>query len=335
MSDDDKTIDIAATAASFAKDMLGPQPAGATAAEPESEPEAAPAPEKPPEPEKTSIQGVPDKAPPATPEPRKPPSSWAKEHHERWGKLDADTQAYIDLRERQMADGVKAVSGDVSFGRAMREATEPFKDLIAQQGVDAPRAVQFLLNAHAMLTRAAGPEAKREVLARLAKSYGIDLGAGDKTDLYAESADPQYRALQERLNGIEGALTAREQAAKQEAGSRMSKEVDAFAADPAHPYFDEVTNDMVPFIKDGMSLKDAYDRAVWANPVTRTKEQAKSAEAVEKKLRENARLDALPKKNASSANVRSRDTQTAPTEPAGTMEDTMRKTLREIKSRTH
>jgi hypothetical protein len=73
---------------------------------------------------------------------------------------------------------------------------------------------------------------------------------------------------------------------------------------------------------------------VWANPVTRAKELARVQTETETKFKENARLTALPKKQAAGVNVRSRDSQRAPTDTAeGTMEDTLRSTLKSIKDR--
>lgn len=54
--------------------------------------------------------------------------------------------------------------------------------------------------------------------------------------------------------------------------ARIEKEVEAFAADPAHPFFDELSDDIAAILKTGASLAEAYEKAVWANPVTRAKE---------------------------------------------------------------
>jgi hypothetical protein len=52
------------------------------------------------------------------------------------------------------------------------------------------------------------------------------------------------------------------------------KEIDAFAADPAHPYFDELANDITKLFEAGLAkdLPEAYEKAVYANPTTRQKE---------------------------------------------------------------
>jgi hypothetical protein len=132
-------------------------------------------------------------------------------------------------------------------------------------------------------------------------------------------------------------LTAREQADYHAAQTRVTQEVEAFAMDAkAHPYFNEVADDITVLLKGGVatSLQDAYDRAVRMNPVTYAKEVAVAQQAEVAKQQENARLNALKAKTAASSNVRSRETKRTPTEPVGTIEDTIRETVRQQRART-
>jgi hypothetical protein len=80
-------------------------------------------------------------------------------------------------------------------------------------------------------------------------------------------------------------------------------------------------------------LKDAYERAVYANPVTRQKEIARLQTEADTKLREKSKNEAEAARKAARTNVRSRDTRRTPTEPLGTMDETMKSTLSEIRSR--
>ena len=166
----------------------------------------------------------------------------------------------------------------------------------------------------------------------LAKNSGIELNGAAPTE--TAPVDPTVKALQERLDHIQGSLTAREQAEYATAQAAAKAEVDAFAGDTkAHPHFDAVADDIALYIKAGATLQDAYDKAVWANPVTRQKELAASQTAFAEKQKEIARLEGLPKKKAAGVNVRGRETQRAPTDPLGSFEDTLRSTLTEIKGR--
>jgi valyl-tRNA synthetase len=258
------------------------------------------------------------------------PKSWGKDTHEIWTQLPPAAQEQIERREKQMLEGLEQYKGDAGMGRQMREITTPYKALLASQGVDEGKAVSVLLNAHYKLSTLPA-ESRAQYFASLAQTYGIDLGALPARAQAQEA--PEVRAMRERLEKLEGSMTQKEHVAYEQAKQRTSAEVNTFAA--ANPYFDEVADDIVAYINAGLGLKEAYDRAVWANPVTRTKESARLQQESEKQLREKAKREAEAAKKASGANVRSRDTRRAPTEPLGKMDDTLKDTLTTIRSRAH
>lgn len=261
-----------------------------------------------------------------------PPQSWKKDMHENWGKLDQSTQEYIELREKQMVDGLEKDRSDANLGRVMRDTMSPYKAMLQAQGVDEPRAVQALLNAHYKLTNG-DPATKAGFFKQLARDYGIDLGQ-IQSSANGTQTDPVLQALQTELHGIKQTISSSQEKSLQESKARVLKDVEAFASDPAHLYFDEVANEITSFIQSGSDLKDAYEKAVWANPITRQKEMSRMQTEQETKIREQAKLEAETAKKAASVNVKNRDTRRTPTEPKGSMEDTMQETLRTIKTRT-
>lgn len=272
------------------------------------------------------------KAEPEAPQARAAPKSWAKEKHEVWAKMPPEAQNYYLQREQQMHEGISQYKGDADFGKSLRDVFTPYNALLQAAGINEAQAVQHLLSAHAKLSTAPAIE-RAAYFADLAQQYGVDLGA--VTQQAAYPVDPHIKSLQEQLNVLQGNISARDHATHQESVKTAEKEVETFAADKAHPYFDEVLDDISINIRAGANLTDAYDKAIWANPMTRAKEISRLQTEQEKKIRENLRLDGLKARNASSATVRSRDTNAAPTEPLGTMEDTMRSTLAAINSRAH
>ncbi|OGT54250.1 MAG: hypothetical protein A3E01_00235 [Gammaproteobacteria bacterium RIFCSPHIGHO2_12_FULL_63_22] len=266
---------------------------------------------------------------------RAAPQSWKKEMHEKFATLPADVQEYIEQREGQMRDGLEKDRGDANLGRTMRDIMTPYRPMLQAQGVDEPRAVQFLLNAHYKLSNG-DAAAKAAYFGTLAQQYGVDLSTVQPDG--QQQVDPAIKALQDELNGVKAHLTAGQQAAFNEAKTRVSRDVEAFAADASHTYFDEVSNEIIAFLHQGLDLKDAYDRAVWANPVTRAKETARLQEEAAQAARTKAEQEVSAAKAASSNTVRNRDTRRTPTEPKGSMKDmegSLRETLREIKARTH
>lgn len=268
---------------------------------------------------------------------RPAPKSWAKETHEIWGKLPPQAQDIFEQREKQMLDGLQQYKEHNDFGRTMREVFTPYKAVLAAQGIDEVKASQALLNAHYRLSTMPA-EQKLGYLAQIAQTYGIQIPGLQQQQ---QPVDPRFQTLEQQVHKLTSALTEREQRQFDEARTRTTNEVTAFAeakddkGQPAHPYFDEVANDIIAQIQAGASLQDAYDKAVWANPVTRKKEIARLQKESEVNLKEKAKNEALEARRASSSNVRSRDTRKAPTEPLGKMDDTLKETLDAIRSRSH
>lgn len=260
-----------------------------------------------------------------------PPQSWAKDKHEHWSKMPREAQEYYLQREKQMLDGLEQYKEAATFGRPLKDVILPYMPMIQARGIDAPKAIAALLNAQHQLDT--NPEAG---LLQIAKSYGIDLGKlAQAAGAQPEQVDPRVAALEKELTGIKSTLTASQQQAYEAAKTKVSAEVSAFASDPAHQYFDEVSEDIVKLLQTGETLEKAYEKAVWANPVTRAKELARVQKEQSAKLREKSVAAAAAAKKAASSNVRSRDTRRAPTELVGTMEDTMKETLAQLKAKVH
>jgi hypothetical protein len=256
---------------------------------------------------------------------RSAPKSWSKEHHERWGKLDGDTQGYIELREKQFLDGLEQYKGDAGYAKQMREVITPYKELLQSQGVDEAQAISYLLNVHQALSTGT-PEQRAQLFAQL----GQDLGIGQQQQ---DPNDPMLD-LRKKVESLESDRQAQQQRFQQERRQKADLEISTFAADPAHAYFNDVAPDMVQLVKAGMSLKDAYETAVYRNPVTRQKEIDRLQTEAAAKSTEKAKTEAEAAKRATSTNVRGARTQAAPTEPKGSMEDTMHDTLKRIRARS-
>jgi hypothetical protein len=269
----------------------------------------------------------------AAPTLREVPKSWPKEMHEHWGKMDPKVMDYWDTREQQMLQGLNQYKGDAQYGKTLKDVIAPFEGVLQQYRLEPHQAVQSLMNAHVRLTQGT-PESRRAAYEELGRNLGIT--PSTQPGQQASPVDPQLQALQQQFQQMQQTLTTREQADYQAAQTRVTQEVDAFASDTkAHPYFTEVADDITALLKGGVatSLQDAYDRAVRMNPVTYAKEVAVAQQAEVAKQQENSRLNALKAKTAASTNVRGRESKRTPTEPLGTMEDTIKETLRQQRAR--
>lgn len=270
---------------------------------------------------------------------RQPPKAWAKEQHEHWAKLDPKVQEYIEHREKQMLEGLTQYSESAKFGNAVRDVMKPHIALIRQQNIEPAKAIDYLFNAHRQLSTGS-EEQKTAFLAEVAKTYGLDLGkaaalAGQRTE------EPAYvRELRERQERLERERQAELSERQSAESKRIEKQVTDFAeakdanGNPKHPYFDECAEDIVALVNAGHTLESAYEKAVYANPVTRAKEIARLRTEEEAAMRAKAKKEAEAARNASRTNVNSRDTRREPTAPKGKRwEDTLDQTMQEIKQR--
>jgi hypothetical protein len=278
----------------------------------------------------------PSDAPPAT---RAAPKAWAKEQHERWGKLDKDTQDYIEHREKQMLDGLSQYGERAKYGESIQKALQPYEPYIKANGIDAPRAVTALFEAHRQLAEGT-PEQKAAYLVKVAKNYSIDISKAAAHAGNGAEEPAHVKELRERTERLERDYSSRTEAEKKANSEKVAAEVTAFAdakddkGAPKHPYFDECHEDIVAYINAGHTLEKAYEKAVWANPVTRAKEAARQREADEAALRAKAKKEAEDARNGRKTNVNSKDTRRAATpSKTGKWEDSLPETLREIKER--
>ena len=272
---------------------------------------------------------------PATTEPTvsTAPKSWPKEMHEHWTKTPPQVQQYWQTREKQMLDGLEQYKQAANFGKVFHDVVSPYQEDFQRHGVDAQRGVQFLLEANRRLTTGT-PESRQQAYQELGRNLGLSTQAPAVGDPATQPpVDPRIQTIEQKLAQIEEAQLAKQREALEVAKAKSQQEVDAFASDPNNAFFDEVADDIVKFIKAGDTLPDAYQRAIWANPVTREKQMQARLQTEAEKAKERARLDALPKKTAKGVNVRSRDTARSQTDPVGSLDDTLKETLAKIKAR--
>lgn len=273
---------------------------------------------------------------------RAAPKAWAKEQHERWAKLDKETQEYIELREKQALDGITQYTERAKRGDEWEAAVKPYMHLIQAQGAKPHEAVSYLFEAHRRLS-SGSPEQRVAFLAEVAKTYGIDfnkVAAGAKG---AEQELPAVKELRERTERLENDRAKEREASTRAANERIANEVKTFAeakdekGNLKHPYFDECADDIVALIAAGHTLDSAYEKAIWANAVTRAKEQERVRKADADALQAKAKAEAEKARNASRPNVTTRDTTRRATPArAASWEDGMDETLKEIKARqTH
>lgn len=249
-------------------------------------------------------------------------------------------QQEVLKREEDMFKGIEGYKADATLGKNFSQVLAPYQQLFAQTRQDPAQLTSQLFAAHAQLSLGS-PEQKLATVRQIADMYGVQLAAAapDGEEPYA---DPQVKALQQQLAAVQSQMSAQAQqqariAAAEDARVRetLSREIDTFAADPANQYFNDVANDIAQLLQSGVAkdLKDAYERAIWLNPVTRAKELDRQTAEKTAKAQDEARKKAESAAAATAANVRTKAKHASGTAPGGSIDDTLKQTLATIQSR--
>ena len=166
----------------------------------------------------------------------------------------------------------------------MREAAEPImrtlepaRELLMREGGSVEGGVQKLIQISDWAARQ--PE---EFLVTFARQRGLNFPAlaaklGFQVVQAAPNGAPQPIAAQPPAipHEVSQRIAQLEQTLRGQQDAGIQSQIQAFVDDPAHPYVADVQNEMIAHIeaqkRAGMrpNLKEAYDRAVWANPATR------------------------------------------------------------------
>lgn len=300
-----------------------------------ADPKETPPAETPPVDERTPEQVAADEAAahPPTGDINQMPKSWKAGLATDYAALPESVKQEIHRREENFFKGLEARQPAVNFAVQMDEAIRPFASILQAQKATPQQAVNYLFSAYSVLTQGT-PAQRIQAIQHFMKESGTTFDALSQAENLAASEqafeDPAVKALRDELNGVKSQLTERDKAAQADLKARAEREFDDFIS--KNPDAAKVMDDMVPLLRAGLSLKDAYDKAIWANPVTRElklKAEADAKAAANKKA-EQEKADKA--KAASRATVRT-NSRGGPTAPLGTIDDTMSEVLANIKAR--
>lgn len=250
-------------------------------------------------------------AQPAAPTAAAPPNGWSAEAKAKWHELPAEIQAAVAKRETDIAKFTGKTDEERSFGREMQRVVAPYLAQIQAEGGTPAGAVQSLLNT-AYVLRNGSPEQKQQALIAVAQQFNIPIPNSDGSQTPDDVA-----ALKQELAAVRGELQQIRQGSSQADQARIQADIDAFAADPSHPHFEEVKAVMGALMTSGSArtLQEAYDQACYARPDIRTTLQAQQRAAEEQKRRseEKAKADAA---RAKAVSITGGPGSAAPTAPA-------------------
>ena len=254
------------------------------------------------------------------------PNTWKKEAQEAWIKADPTIRAEVSRREADFHKGIEQYKTAATYGQTMERAMQPFAATLQSLGLAPEKAISELMAADHKL-RYGSAEQKNAYFAQLAQSYGIDLANVQAPE--QQYIDPNVQALQNEVQQQRAWIQNQSLMGQQQAEATLNSEISAFAADPTHSHFESVKGHMAALLQAGQvpDLASAYEQAVYANPTTRALVIAEQQNAA----RAEASKKAQAAKAAASVNTRSRPSMPVSL-PIGTMDETIRATLRRLQS---
>jgi len=227
-----------------------------------------------------------------------PPQSWSADEKAIWSTLSDAAKAAVIRREREIDRALSERAPETQDVREFRQVAEAYRDQIAEIGA----APSMVLKNAITWDRALRTDPVR-ALSAMARQYGIDLAqisqaAPEQLNAPIDQTNPQIAHLHRRIAELEAATAQERQMSTAATIEAFETAKDASGA-LRHPYFAEVRVDMGRLITADptLSLEQAYDKAIWANPETRGKLRAAEA-AAEKAKADAARKAAEAKASA-------------------------------------
>lgn len=275
-----------------------------------------------------------------------PPKTWRKEALAGWATLPPEVKAEVLKREEDMHRGLEGYRADAEVGKTIKSVLAPYEAVFRHHGVDQAGQMQVLsglTEAHVRLTTGQ-PDEKIGIVEHLIQSYGIPLPkllarltGGTYDESSAPFVDPAVASLRDELGQVKMQLTRQQQVEQTQRAAEVKRNVDTFAADPKNVHFQDVADDMARLLSSKVvgTLQEAYDKAIWTNPVTRAKELARIQADADAKRSKDAAEAAAKAKKATAANVRTATrTGGATASSKGSIDDTLEETLAAIQSRS-
>jgi hypothetical protein len=262
------------------------------------------------------------------------PSTWSKEAAGKWDSVDPSIKAEILKREQDMFNGLEAYKGRAEVGDRYEGVIAEFKPILESEGIDPVEMFGNFAANHYLLSRGTA-EQKLTIATNLLNHYGIHPNLVAENMANTPAVNPEVEALKAKIAELETGVKSITNREHEQVRQSFAQQVNNFAADPAHPHFEEVSEDIAIFLKSGVckTLAEAYDKAVYANPVTRQKEieRITSETVTSAQAQAQTREDTKARRNAS--NVTAIPKSANGTVPVGTMDDTLAATLAAIEAR--
>jgi hypothetical protein len=257
-----------------------------------------------------------------------------------WANFTPEQRKEMHEREGAFHEGIKQYKQAAHFGSSIAEQLVPYAPTMKQHN-RAPADVVKELGAAWNTLVAGSPQEKAQMVLQILQDYSIDLAslgqmAQQPDNQRTQDSSPIVTALQQRIDKLEGTLTAQERQRAEAEFSATVDTVNAFgnavdkAGKPMRPHYQAVKETMANLIESGVAkdLDDAYEQACWARKDIRdVLIRDQEAERVRKQA-----ADAAAARRAGATNVVARGAPPM-AKAAGKIDDTIRNKLAEIRAR--
>jgi len=255
------------------------------------------------------------------------PKGWKQEALDKFAALDPEIQAEVLQREDDFFKGIEQYKQAAQYAKVVQDMLKPMEPLFQARGLNPLNHLQSVIEADRQIASAQTPEQKVELFRQLAHYYGVQI---DDSLFHAE--DSTVSSLRNELNGLKTAWQSQAEIVQKQELEKINNEIQTFINDPANKHFNALQHDIARLLETGAckTLKQAYDTALWSNPIVRqqvldeqAKEKSAAEEAEKKKLLEES-------KKRSSVNIKSTNVK-----PIGkrSIEDTLEAAFDEIQAR--
>lgn len=219
------------------------------------------------------------------------PHSWRADEKELFKSLPPQLQKQISEREMQrervFTQRTTELSQKLKQYGELDEIFQPYATELEARGATPAQVVRQLVAIQKMMD-----DNPKETISRIAAGYGLTPEEFLIQQSQAGETNPQMKQVLTELNALKASIAQREeqgvlQQRQAYEDSMTQQEISTFAegvdatGKPARPYFQQVMPQMIPLVNQLRStypearhsdiLHEAYNQAVWINPVIRQK----------------------------------------------------------------
>ncbi len=218
-----------------------------------------------------------------------PPLEWKGAGKVKWDRLPREVQTEI-------RDNLAAVAAERAEVAPLKELIDHARPMLVREAGSVAEGFRQLIAFHELsLTK------PFDLIQHIATSRGIDLRAAFAGQP-EQGAQPQGQPDigQYIAQAVQQHLQPYTQQIEQRETQQYTQTIEAFRADPSHPYFEDVKGHMAILLKNGAAkdLGEAYEQATWAQPAIRATLMQRQAEEADRTRK--AEVDKARKASAAS-----------------------------------